>query len=125
MSYLQYFRVTMSKVVNLNVGGTLYLSTQETLTKDPSSALYDMFIDDPPNCPLDKDGNYAIDGDGPSFRYILNYLRSANPNNIRSGSLCPPADFIQAQQLAFEADRYKLSHMTELIKTYISQRGFR
>ncbi|KAL9951575.1 hypothetical protein ACROYT_G044259 [Oculina patagonica] len=64
-----------SKRIKLDVGGHLFSTSLETLTKDPGSMLHAMFsgrFDTKPS----EDGSYFIDRDGTHFRYILNYLRT-------------------------------------------------
>ena len=64
----------MEDLVTLNVGGCLYTTTVTTLTTYPDSMLGSMFSG---RCPShrDQNGNYVIDGDGPIFRHVLNFLR--------------------------------------------------
>ena len=66
-----------NNIVGLNVGGRIFLTSRETLTKDSDSMLARMFNEALPASCQDKDGNYVIDRDGDSFKYILNYLRDA------------------------------------------------
>ena len=102
----------MSDIIHLNVGGTFYTTTKETLTNYRSSSLYNMFKDFPdvPRCPKDKDGNYFIDADGPLFRFILNYLRTVHPMSS-SGAINLPTDFHEKKQLEAEAEFYGMSQM--------------
>ena len=63
-------------IIHLNVGGTLYSTTRETLTKFPESRLHAMFKDNPTEvCPQDRQGNYFINRDGKTFQFILQFLR--------------------------------------------------
>jgi len=68
--------VSLNSVVTLNVGGTQFVTTRQTLLKDPASMLAKMFD---PASPLQPgvmiDGAYFIDRDPKYFRYVLNYLR--------------------------------------------------
>ena len=55
----------------INVGGTVYMTTHATLTRVEGSmlgALAESFV-------ASDDEVLYIDRDGPSFRYVLNYLR--------------------------------------------------
>ena len=62
-------------IIHLNVGGTLYTTTRETLTKYPESRLHAMFKDNPTViCPKDERGNYFINRDGKTFQFILQFL---------------------------------------------------
>ena len=98
-------------IIHLNVGGTLYTTTKETLTKCEPSGLRKVFNCDVPECPKDKDGNYFIDADGPLFRYILNYLRTVDPMSFNSGFIILPTDFQELRQLEAEAEFYGLTNM--------------
>jgi hypothetical protein len=62
--------------VKLNVGGKIFLTTKQTLTKEPDSFLSRLVLEDP-DLPTDKDedGAYMIDRDPRYFSTILNYLR--------------------------------------------------
>ena len=65
-----------SGVVRLNVGGVRYDTTLATLLAVPDSTLSMQFGVDPPAVGmLADDGTYMLDRDGPSFRYVLNFLR--------------------------------------------------
>ena len=82
------------RVIKLDVGGTLYTTTVETLRRIDQSKLARMFdglehqlegglSEAVPGgmstvlVPRAADGTYIIDRDGPLFRHIINYLRSA------------------------------------------------
>ncbi|XP_012867125.1 PREDICTED: BTB/POZ domain-containing protein KCTD5 [Dipodomys ordii] len=66
----------VSKWVRLNVGGTYFLTTRQTLCRDPKSFLYRLCQADP-DLDSDKDetGAYLIDRDPTYFGPVLNYLR--------------------------------------------------
>jgi len=67
--------ITFENTIKLNVGGHIYQTSLETLTKYRGSLPADMFS----ACFDLKQGNdgcYFIDRDGTHFRHILNYLRS-------------------------------------------------
>ena len=61
-------------IVNLNVGGRLFTTSVQTLTKDPNSMLAAMFSGEF-DVKRSSDGTYIIDRDGKHFQYILNFLR--------------------------------------------------
>ncbi|KAL9951606.1 hypothetical protein ACROYT_G044301 [Oculina patagonica] len=91
--------VHFSKMVKLNVGGHFFSTSLETLTKDAGSMLHAMFsgrFDTKPS----EDGSYFIDRDGTHFRYILNYLRTAE--------LIVPEDKIVRRELLAEAKFYQV-----------------
>lgn len=58
-------------ILTLNVGGTKFTTTLQTLTSNPH-ALFSGLID---SLPRDKEGNIFIDRDPIYFRYILDSLR--------------------------------------------------
>uniref|UniRef100_A0A803SN93 Potassium channel tetramerisation-type BTB domain-containing protein n=1 Tax=Anolis carolinensis TaxID=28377 RepID=A0A803SN93_ANOCA len=66
-------------LVTLNVGGKLYSTTLETLTRFPDSMLGAMFRGPQPAL-TDSRGNYFIDRDGKAFRHVLNFLRFGSPS---------------------------------------------
>ena len=67
--------VHFSSTVNLNVGGHVFKTSVQTLTKDPNSMLAAMFSGKFEMKPC-EDGSFFIDRDGTHFRFILNYLRT-------------------------------------------------
>lgn len=68
---------TLNSVVTLNVGGTKFETTRQTLLNDPRSMLAKMFDPVSPLQPgVMRDGAYFIDRDPNYFRIVLNYLRS-------------------------------------------------
>ena len=69
----------MSNVIKLDVGGVLYKTTKDTLTKDQDSMLASMFSGRHPLQP-DENGYYFIDRDGELFKYIIKFLRDGNIN---------------------------------------------
>ena len=120
--------VHFSKLVKLNVGGHLFSTSLETLTKDPGmfwtlsvsyskilsiiwlstvsvivfilgSMLHAMFSGRFDTKPS-EDGSYFIDRDGTHFRYILNYLRT--------GQLIVPQDKTVFKELLAEAEFYQV-----------------
>ena len=92
--------------VTLNVGGVLYTTTRTTLTKYPDCMLANMFSGKHTTA-TDANGNYFIDRDGSLFRYVLNFLRSAQLNL--------PEDFKDLDQLKNEADFYQLEPLIALL----------
>ena len=61
--------------VKLNVGGHLFTTSLQMLTKDPNSMLAAMFSGNF-EIKTAEDGAFFIDRDGTHFRFILNYLRN-------------------------------------------------
>lgn len=64
-------------VVHVNVGGTVFCTTAQTLTAGSGSMLNRMFSGEHPVL-TDKDGSFVIDRDGRHFHHILNYLRDGS-----------------------------------------------
>ena len=107
-------------LVRLNVGGVWYTTTESTLRAYPMSIFPKMIRDRPnvqPNSNNNKNtksklhgenGYYFIDRDGELFRYILNFLRTAEINL--------PKNFQEHDQLMSEAKFYSLQPMVNLLK---------
>uniref|UniRef100_A0A8C8RMS3 Potassium channel tetramerization domain containing 4 n=1 Tax=Pelusios castaneus TaxID=367368 RepID=A0A8C8RMS3_9SAUR len=94
--------------ITLNVGGYLYITQKQTLTKYPDSFLEGV-VNGKILCPLDADGHYFIDRDGLLFRHILNFLRN--------GELLLPEGFRENQLLAQEADFFQLKILADAVKS--------
>ncbi|MCJ8738634.1 hypothetical protein PDJAM_G00038080 [Pangasius djambal] len=97
--------------VRLNVGGTYFITTKQTLCRDPKSFLYRLCQEDP-DLDSDKDetGAYLIDRDPTYFGPILNYLRHGkliiNKNLAEEGVL-------------EEAEFYNIASLVRLVKERI------
>lgn len=100
-------------ILNLNVGGYVYTTTMDTLTRDPNSMLGAMFSGRQ-QVAKDTRGNYFIDRDGALFRYILNFLRTSE--------LCLPQSFDEFDQLSAEADFYQVGELIEALQIYREDR---
>ncbi|XP_015174379.1 PREDICTED: BTB/POZ domain-containing protein KCTD12 [Polistes dominula] len=94
------------KIVDLNVGGVSYTTTLETLTKDSTSRLGLLFIQNSP-IPKDSSGKYFFDRDGNLFRYILDYLRDE--------IIVLPEGLKECERLRNEADYYGLANLIQII----------
>ena len=70
----------VESVIDLDVGGTRFRTTRQTLLSDPNSMLAKMF--DPESSfsapGVKKDGAYFLDRDPAHFGAVLNYLRSGH-----------------------------------------------
>ncbi|KAM9837617.1 BTB/POZ domain-containing protein KCTD21-like [Aulostomus maculatus] len=103
-------RNSVQDPVSLNVGGEIYTTTIDTLTRCRDSMLGAMFTGQMPLL-RDPQGNVFIDRDGKVFRYILNYLRSSSldlPDGFTDLSLLRrEADFFQIHPLLDEIHRYE------------------
>ncbi|RMC07115.1 hypothetical protein DUI87_16571 [Hirundo rustica rustica] len=97
-----------TSLITLNVGGYLYITQKQTLTKYPDSFL-EGIINGRIMCPFDADGHYFIDRDGLLFRHILNFLRN--------GELLLPEGFRENQLLAQEAEFFQLKVLSEAVKS--------
>ena len=91
--------VHFSSTINLNVGGHVFKTSVQTLTKDPNSMLAAMFSGKFEMKPC-EDGSFFIDRDGTYFRFILNYLRT--------GKLTLPEGATFLKELEEEAEFYQI-----------------
>mmetsp|Transcript_4844 Transcript_4844/g.5247 ORF Transcript_4844/g.5247 Transcript_4844/m.5247 type:complete len:278 (+) Transcript_4844:61-894(+) len=94
------------EVVTLNVGGVLYQTTTDTLCSIPGTMLEAMFSGRHAIY-KDKEGHYFLDRDGPTFRHILNWLRTRSLPSF-------PKDV--QEQLAVEADYFGITQLVESIR---------
>ena len=93
--------------IKLNVGGTVFLTTKTTLSKDKKSFLHRLCQDDPDLPSLkDENGAYLIDRDPRYFPVILNYLRHGKL--IIEPNLC-------LEGVEEEAEFYNLSSLLEML----------
>lgn len=99
--------------ITLNVGGKFYSTTLETLTRFPDSMLGAMFRGPQPAL-TDRCGNYFIDRDGKTFRYILNFLRF--------GQLDLPEGYAELSLLRTEADFYQIRPLLEELRWVEAER---
>lgn len=99
--------------VTLNVGGKLYSTTLQTLTRFPDSMLGAMFRGPQPAL-TDRRGNYFIDRDGKTFRHILNFLRF--------GQLDLPEGYAELSLLRTEADFYQIRPLLEELRRVEAER---
>ncbi|XP_069608256.1 BTB/POZ domain-containing protein KCTD2 isoform X2 [Ranitomeya imitator] len=102
---------TGGKWVRLNVGGTYFLSTKQTLCREPKSFLYRLCQEEP-DLDSDKDetGAYLIDRDPTYFGPILNYLRH--------GKLILNKELAEEGVLE-EAEFYNIASLVRLVKERI------
>ncbi|KAK6486805.1 BTB/POZ domain-containing protein KCTD4-like [Huso huso] len=102
-------------MVTLNIGGCLYITQKQTLSKYPGSFLEEVANRKRQGVPIDSKGNPFIDRDGPLFRHILNFLRT--------GELILPEGFQECGLLVREAEFYGLERLAEAIKEHERTRG--
>ncbi|XP_033974840.1 BTB/POZ domain-containing protein KCTD5 isoform X2 [Trematomus bernacchii] len=102
-----------SKWIRLNVGGTYFLTTRQTLCRDPKSFLYRLSQADPElDSDKDETGAYLIDRDPTYFGPVLNYLRH--------GKLVLNRDLAEEGVLE-EAEFYNITSLIKLIKDKIRE----
>lgn len=100
--------------VHIDVGGCIYTSSLETLTKFSESKLSKMFNGTIPIVLDTLKQHYFIDRDGKSFRHILNYMRT----NI----LTLPDNFDDFNTLLNEAKYYELNDMIKQLEDIIDSK---
>jgi len=86
--------------VHIDVGGKIYTSSLDTLTKFPESKLSKMFTGSIPIVLDTLKQHYFIDRDGEMFKHILNYMRT--------GRSILPDNFGHLELLLEEARYYEL-----------------
>ncbi|XP_041705359.1 BTB/POZ domain-containing protein KCTD8-like [Coregonus clupeaformis] len=96
------------EVVELNVGGQVYVTKRSTLVSVPDTTLHAMFARCPPwELPRDSRGRFFIDRDGFLFRYVLDFLRDRQ--------LVLPDHFPERERLQREAEHFKLGELLRLL----------
>ncbi|XP_061077763.1 BTB/POZ domain-containing protein KCTD5 isoform X2 [Conger conger] len=101
------------KWVRLNVGGTVFLTTRQTLLKEQTSFLYRLCQQQDLHSDTDETGAYVIDRDPTYFGPILNYLRH--------GKLVYNKELAEEGVLE-EAEFYNITPLIRLIKERILER---
>ncbi|XP_028975105.1 BTB/POZ domain-containing protein KCTD8 isoform X1 [Esox lucius] len=100
--------VTYPEVVELNVGGQVYVTKRSTLVSVPDTTLHTMFGRSPlRELPRDSRGRFFIDRDGFLFRYVLDFLRDRQ--------LVLPDHFPERERLQREAEHFQLSELLRLL----------
>src|SRR5437773_2295196 len=106
-------------IVKLNVGGKVFDTSTETLTRDENSMLARMFSGtrgigaskDGIGASKDENDRFFIDRDGDHFRHILNWLRDESE---------PPQD-VDPKPLLREARFYQLTTFEKYLEARIGQ----
>lgn len=102
------------EIVELNVGGQVYLTRHSTLQGMPGSFLWDLFSQQSAqSLARDSKGRFFIDRDGFLFRYILDYLRDRQ--------LVLPERFPERSRLQREAEFFKLPDLAKSLVPKISK----
>ncbi|XP_048350918.1 BTB/POZ domain-containing protein KCTD12 [Sphaerodactylus townsendi] len=92
------------ELVELNVGGQVYVTRLGTVLSAPGSLLCRLFSQpDAPTVPRDAKGRFFVDRDGFLFRYILDYLRDRD--------LVLPERFPERGRLRREAEYFQLPEL--------------
>lgn len=103
-----------SEIIELNVGGQVYVTRHKTLVAVPDSLLWNMFSKKSPReLPRDSKGRFFLDRDGFLFRYILDYLRDLN--------LVLPDYFPEKSRLQREADFFQLRDLAKRLSPRVSK----
>ncbi|XP_060089577.1 BTB/POZ domain-containing protein KCTD12 [Heteronotia binoei] len=89
------------EIVELNVGGQVYVTRRGTVLSAPGSLLWRLFSQpDAASLARDAKGRFFLDRDGFLFRYVLDYLRD--------GELVLPERFPERARLRREAEYFQL-----------------
>lgn len=103
-----------SEIIELNVGGQVYVTRHKTLIAVPDSLLWNMFSKkSPKELARDSKGRFFLDRDGFLFRYILDYLRDLN--------LVLPDYFPEKSRLQREADFFQLRDLAKRLSPRMSK----
>ncbi|XP_062862432.1 BTB/POZ domain-containing protein KCTD12.1 [Trichomycterus rosablanca] len=103
-----------SEIIELNVGGQVYVTRRATLTAVPDSLLWNMFTKKTPKeLARDSKGRFFLDRDGFLFRYILDYLRDLN--------LVLPDYFPEKKRLLREAEFFQLRELCRRLSPRMSK----
>ena len=110
------FNRAQGQKVVLNVGGTRFECSRESLVKDPKSLFAELFREESAVKPS-LGNQYFFDRDPTHFRIILNYLRNGCKIDIRT----LPKDVRYLYELFYEAEYYNLLKLIESIVAKIEQ----
>ncbi|KAM9143083.1 BTB/POZ domain-containing protein KCTD8 [Pangshura tecta] len=109
------------EVVELNVGGQVYVTRHSTLLSVPDSTLASMFSPRRGSqaaareLPRDSRARFFIDRDGFLFRYVLDYLRDKQ--------LALPEHFPEKERLLREAEYFQLGELVKLLSPKVTKQG--
>ncbi|XDV37679.1 hypothetical protein PO909_007243 [Leuciscus waleckii] len=104
------------EVVELNVGGQVYVTKRSTLVSIPDTTLHTMFTRcNPHELPRDSRGRFFIDRDGFLFRYVLDFLRDRQ--------LVLPDHFPERERLQREAEHFQLGELLRLLSPRVAKQG--
>ncbi|XP_068104156.1 BTB/POZ domain-containing protein KCTD12-like isoform X2 [Hyperolius riggenbachi] len=103
-------------IIELNVGGQVYITRYPTLVSIPGSLLWEMFSQR--NVHLlarDSRGRYFLDRDGFLFRYVLDFMRDQQ--------LVLPEHFPERNRLQREAEYFKLPELVKILAPNLSKQN--
>ncbi|KAM4695652.1 BTB/POZ domain-containing protein KCTD12-like isoform 3-T4 [Rhinophrynus dorsalis] len=103
-------------IIELNVGGQVYITRYPTLISVPGSLLWEMFSQRNMR-PIARDskGRFFLDRDGFLFRYVLDYMRDQQ--------LVLPDHFPERNRLQREAEYFKLPELVKILAPKISKQN--
>ncbi|KAM4662908.1 BTB/POZ domain-containing protein KCTD12-like [Discoglossus pictus] len=103
-------------IIELNVGGQVYITRYATLISIPGSLLWEMFGQNNA-CLLARDskGRFFLDRDGFLFRYVLDYMRDQQ--------LVLPDHFPERSRLQREAEYFKLPELVKILAPRVSKQN--
>lgn len=108
--------VPFPEIIELNVGGQVYITRYSTLTSVPDSLLGEMFSrKSTKGLARDTKGRFFVDRDGFLFRYILDYMRDQQ--------LVLPDHFPERGRLQREAEFFNLPELVKLLAPKISKQN--
>ncbi|KAM8952851.1 uncharacterized protein RCH25_043578 [Pelodytes ibericus] len=103
-------------IIELNVGGQVYITRYPTLISMPGSLLWDMFSQkNARTLARDSKGRYFLDRDGFLFRYVLDYMRDQQ--------LVLPDHFPERSRLQREAEYFKLPELVKILAPKVSKQN--
>ncbi|XP_042335484.1 BTB/POZ domain-containing protein KCTD12-like [Sceloporus undulatus] len=104
------------EIVELNVGGQVYITRHSTLVSIPGSLLWEMFTQKSSrSLARDSRGRFFVDRDGFLFRYILDFMRDQE--------LVLPEHFPERGRLQREAEYFKLPELVKSLAPKISKQN--
>lgn len=108
--------IPFPEIIELNVGGQVYITRYSTLTSVPDSLLWEMFSQkSTKGLARDTKGRFFVDRDGFLFRYILDYMRDQQ--------LVLPDHFPERGRLQREAEFFNLPELVKLLAPKISKQN--
>ncbi|XP_048370423.1 BTB/POZ domain-containing protein KCTD12-like [Sphaerodactylus townsendi] len=104
------------EIIELNVGGQVYITRHNTLISIPGSLLWEMFTQkNTRSLARDSKGRFFVDRDGFLFRYILDYMRDQQ--------LVLPEHFPERGRLQREAEYFKLPELVKSLAPKLSKQN--